>query len=111
MSASAEFVAYTKDQLSALGPLGEGVFFGGFAFRKDGVQFAMVMGNTLYLRVDDLSRPHFEAQDMSAFSYMTRRGRVRVKTYYAVPEMVLEDSDTLVHWAREALRAASAKSK
>lgn len=108
MSANAEFVTHTKDQLSALGPLGEGMFFGGFAFRKDGVQFAMIMGNTLYLRVDDQSRPRFEAQGMLPFSYLTTRGRVNVKAYYAVPEGVFEDRDTLANWAREALRAASA---
>lgn len=108
MSANAEFVNHTKDQLRALGPLGEGTFFGGFAFRKDGVQFAMIMGNTLYLSVDDQSRPRFEAQGMPPFSYLTKRGRVNVKTYYAVPEDIFEDRATLANWAREALRAALA---
>ncbi len=68
MSANAEFVTHTKDQLSALSPLGEGRFFGGFAFRKDGVHFAMIMGDILYLRVDGQSRPRFKAQGMPPLS-------------------------------------------
>jgi TfoX/Sxy family transcriptional regulator of competence genes len=39
------------------------------------------------------------------FSYATRRGRVLVKTYYAVPPDVLEDRDALLRWAREASAA------
>jgi DNA transformation protein and related proteins len=91
--------------LSPLGALDDSHFFGGHAFKFRGKQFAVVMGNTLYFRVSDGSRPQYEAQGSLPFSYATRRGRVLVKTYYAVPPDVLEDRDALLRWAREASAA------
>lgn len=102
MSADPEFVAFVSEQLQPLGPLASGRFFGGHAFKRDGVQFAMVMGNTLYLRVDDETRPLYAQAGGEAFSYTTRKGRVMVESYYSAPEMLLDDGDQLVAWARQA---------
>lgn len=107
MSAGAEFVAYVQDLLTPLGPLGSGSFFGGHAFKYQGQQFAMVMGNTVYFRVSASSRLGYERQGMAPFSYLTKRGRVQVKKYYAVPLDVLESQDTLLQWARLAIADAS----
>lgn len=107
MSASSEFVAYVRELLNPLGVMKEGRFFGGHAFKLDGNQFAMIMGNTLYFRVDDVSRPLYETHGMLPFSYATNRGRVLVKKYYGVPNDVLEDRDTLLRWAREAVRSTA----
>lgn len=107
MSADAEFVAFIGELLEPLGPLGSGRFFGGHAFKKDGVQFAMVMGNTLYLKVDDDTRPAFQVAGSQAFSYTNRKGRVMVESYYATPETLLDDGDELVVWAQRAIDAAA----
>ncbi len=107
MSADPEFVAFVSEQLEPLGPLASGRFFGGHAFKRDGVQFAMVMGNTLYLRVDDVTRPAFQAVGSEAFSYTTKKRRVMVESYYAAPETLLDDRDDLVTWARLAFEVAA----
>ena len=106
MSADPDFVSFIEEQLEPLGPLSAGRFFGGHAFKQDGAQFAMVMGNTLYLRVDDETRPGFREEDSEPFSYTTKRGRVIVDRYYAAPERLMDDPDELVAWAREAIGAA-----
>lgn len=106
MAADPEFVAFVTELLEPLGPLAAGRFFGGHAFKLDGVQFAMVMGNTLYLKVDDETRSRFEEAGAEAFSYATRKGRVMVESYYAAPDGLLDDADELVDWARTALDAA-----
>jgi len=110
MSANPEFVAFVAELLAPMGPLAAGRFFGGHAFKFDGVQFAMIMGNALYLRVDDTSRPAFMARGSQPFSYGTKKRRVRVDTYYAAPEELLDEPDDLVAWARRSLEVASKSS-
>lgn len=106
MSASLDFIAYIRDQLAPLGELKEGKFFGGFAFKRGAKQFAMIMDNTLYFCVDAQSRPRYEALGMVPFSYTTKKGRVQVRKYYAVPEDLFENQEKLIEWANEAIRAA-----
>jgi DNA transformation protein and related proteins len=108
MSASAEFVSYVREMLTPLGNIRDGKFFGGHAIKQGAKQFAMVMGNTLYFRVDDDSRPAYEKRGSKPFSYSTKNGVVQVRKYYAVPAELLDDPVQLVAWARQAVTAASA---
>ncbi len=106
MSASAEFVRFARELLAPLGPLRDGKFFGGHAMKQDGRQFAMVMGNTLYFRVNDATRPAFEQRGCTAFSYPTKTKRVQVRSYYSVPEELFENQAMMLDWARQAIHAA-----
>jgi len=106
MSANSEFVVYISDLLDPIGPLGAGKFFGGHAFKSGGIQFAMIMGDTLYLRVDDDLRLDFEDLGSEAFSYQGSRGRVQVKSYYSLPDGDVDDQDALLVWARRSILAA-----
>jgi DNA transformation protein and related proteins len=107
MSASKEFVGHVREMLSSIGELSDGKFFGGHALKHRGRQFAMIMGNTLYLRVDDATRPEFIAQGSKPFSYPTKARRVEVRSYFAAPEELLESKETLLAWARKAIQAAA----
>ncbi len=60
MSASPEFIEYVKELFEPLGKLKEGMFFGGFAFKSGNKQFAMIMGNTLYFCVNDITRKKYD---------------------------------------------------
>lgn len=86
MSASPEFISFVQEQMLPLGELSEGIFFGGFAFKHQGKQFAMIMGNTLYFCVNTKTREKYEAFDMRPFSYNTKKGCVQVKILGAVPD-------------------------
>ena len=108
MSASAEFVSYVRELLAPLGDIRDGKFFGGYAMKHGTRQFAMVMGNTLYFRVDDGSRLAYEKRGSKPFSYSTKNGVVQVRKYYAVPVELLDDPVQLVVWARQAVAAAGA---
>jgi DNA transformation protein and related proteins len=52
--------------------------------------------------VDDLSRPAFEAHAMGPFRPNERQ---TLRSYYEVPPIVLENPETLLSWAGEAIRA------
>lgn len=107
MGTSAEFVAFVREQLSPLGGLSDGTFFGGHALKQHGRQFAMVMGNTLYFCVDDATRPQFEQRGCKAFSYATKTKVVQVRKYFSVPPKLFDDPAQMLQWARHAIDAAS----
>ena len=108
MGASAEFVAFVCELLEPLGGgLSSGPFFGGRELRYHGRQFAWILNSTLYLRVNDATRPDFEAQGARPFSYVTKRGEVVVRKFYTAPEMLFDDSGQMVAWSRRAIEAAA----
>ncbi len=106
MSASPEFIEYVRELFVPLGSLKEGKFFGGFAFKSGSKQFAMIMGNTLYFCVNDQTRPKYEVIGMESFSYSTKKGNVKVKKYFSVPEDLFENQEKLIEWANEAILSA-----
>ena len=106
MAASPQFKAFLEELLEPLGPVVFKRLFGGDALTLGGVTFAFIMGETLYFRVDDESRPAFEDAGMECFSYSTKQRRVQVRSFYATPEELYDDGDEFRDWARTALTVA-----
>jgi DNA transformation protein len=106
MGASAEFVVYMREQFAPLGAVTDATFFGGRAFSYHGMQFAWIMGSTIYLRADDSTRPAFEAEGAQPFSYQTKKGEVFVRKFYTAPEFLMDEHEQLLAWARKAIAAA-----
>jgi DNA transformation protein len=69
------------------------------------VIFALMLGETLYFKVDDGNRSAYEAEGLEPFSYEARGRTVRVGAYWRVPERLFDDADEMVEWARAALGA------
>jgi DNA transformation protein len=94
--------------VEALAPLGEPrirKMFGGAGLYVDDLIIGVVDEGRLYFKVDDTTRPQFEAARMKPFEYAP--GHV-MKGYWRVPPAVLEDEESLRVWARRA-REVSAK--
>ena len=106
MAASPQFKAYLEELLEPLGPIVFKRLFGGEGLSLGGVTFAFIMGQTLYLRVDDQSRPAFEEAGMEPFSYDTKKRWVQVRSFYSTPEDLYDDGDEFLAWAQTALAAA-----
>jgi DNA transformation protein len=111
MSASTEYTAYVLEMLEPIGPVSTGRFFGGVGILSGSVQFAMIMGNSLYFVVDDSTRPKYERAGMAPFSYTTKKGRVQVRKYFELPEDILTDSEQLRQWVNESRRIAAKDKK
>ena len=90
------------DRLAALGEITSRPMFGGVGLYWRGVIFGIVFQDRLYLKVDERSRPEFEARGMGPFRPNERQ---TLKSYYEVPPEVLADPEALLSWAREAIRA------
>jgi DNA transformation protein len=78
--------------------------FGGVGIYASDVFFALIADDTVYFKVDDSSRPDFEARGMEPFRPY---GDVReTMQYYQVPEELLEDPEALAPWVEQAIGVA-----
>ncbi len=106
MTSSSQFTDYVLELLEPVIPVRTGRFFGGVGISRGNVQFAMIMGSSLYLVVDDSTRQKYEDAGMTPFSYTTKKGRIQVRRYFELPEEILTDPDELRTWVRESIEVA-----
>jgi len=112
MAVARERALEFAERLYSIGLVSVTRFFGGAGLVKDGRQFAFVIEGSLYLRVDDLSRPDFEALGAAPFTYASRTKTVKVASYYELPDQIADDNEALVRWAIRAVHASAvSKSK
>lgn len=100
-----EFVNYVLELLQPLGPVYAKRMFGGHGIFMDGLMFALVVAQELYLKADALNKDRFEAIGLEKFKY-TRSGKATYLSYYQAPDDALEDSDLLIIWAQSSVDAA-----
>lgn len=111
MAPSEGFKDFIKDQLAGFAPVSIRNMFGGAGIFADGVMFALLADDVLYLKADKISAATFEAEGMGPFTY-TSKGRAPVAlSYWEVPPRLLEEPDELAEWARDAHRIACAGKK
>jgi DNA transformation protein and related proteins len=90
------------DRLAALGDISARAMFGAHGLYWRGVIFAIAHEERLYLKVDERSRPAFEARGMEPFRPNERQ---TLRSYYEVPPDIVTDPEALLSWAGEAIRA------
>lgn len=96
--------AFLLAQLDALEDLRSRKMFGAHGVYAGALFFALVHQGKVYFKTSESTRgPYLEA-GMEPFSI---EGKVILKNYWQVPVDTLEDADTLIHWARTAIRLAS----
>lgn len=79
--------------------------FGGHGLYVDEVFVALIAGERLYLKVDDLTQPTFAAAGGVPFVY-TIRGASRALGFWCPPAEALDSPALMQPWARLALQAA-----
>jgi DNA transformation protein and related proteins len=67
MPVSDNYKAYVLEQLQDLGRVVGRAMFGGVGLYHDGIFFGLIADDTVYLKVDDASRPRFEAAGAKPF--------------------------------------------
>lgn len=92
--------------LLPLGPVAPRSMFGCCGLYLDGVMFALIREDTLFLRTDGRNQPRFEAEGCAPFSYETEDGRNIIMSYSAAPVHAMMDPGELLDWAEGAVAAA-----
>ncbi|MBS1766071.1 MAG: TfoX/Sxy family protein [Acidobacteria bacterium] len=110
MAVSASYKAFVLEQLSAVEPVTSRVMFGGVGIYAGGLFFALMDDDRLYFKVDDASRPRYQAAGMGAFDPF-KNGEQVMNGYYELPGEALEDEEGLPDWMREALAVAARAKK
>jgi len=115
MTMSPAFRDYLLDMLRPLGPVAARPMFGGGGLYLDGLMFAIVFDDVLFLKADDASKGDFEARGMEPITY-EREGRDALieMSYWEAPAELMDDADEMCAWASrawQAARRASAKKK
>ena len=105
MCVSGGYLALLKDLLSDLGDVTARRMFSGAGIYIDGVIFALVFDDVLYLKTDDDSRATFEGQGLEPFSFVKQGKRIST-SYWRAPELLLDDRGEMQQWAARALQAA-----
>ena len=104
-AATPEFVAHCTELLACLGPVRARRMFGGHGLYAGDVFVALIAFERLYLKVDAVSRPVFEAAGGAPFVYAAN-GRTVSLGYFSAPDDAMESPPAMQPWARHALAAA-----
>ena len=107
MAKRSEFVEHIIEALRPLGSVTARSMFGGYGVYRSRIMIGLVADDVLYLKVDGDNRGGFEAAGCRPFTYQHKSRKKPVQmSYWEVPRDVLEESDVLCDWAREAHAAA-----
>ncbi len=92
---------------SGVGPVSIRKMFGGKSIYRDGLIFAIDLGDELMLKADETSAPDFEAAGCRPWVYThARTGRVTPMPYWSIPDEAMDDPDEMTRWARRAIDAS-----
>ncbi len=99
------FVESLHEVFEALGRIHTKRMFGGHGVYHEGRMFALVLGDTLYLKADAQTARFFDQLALPAFSYQ-RAGKTATLSYRQAPAELFEDRAEALLWGRRALEAA-----
>jgi DNA transformation protein len=97
---------HVQDLFASFGPVGVRRMFGGAGVFADGVMFALIKDDVIYLKADDHAVPSFEREGSQPFSYMARKDKRVIMSYWRLPQRLYDDPDEMACWARKALAVA-----
>jgi DNA transformation protein and related proteins len=111
-----EFARFCCELLAASHPALAGCIsrrmFGGWGISADGLTFAIIAFDQLYLKADEQTRARFVAAGCAPFEYEAR-GKTMQLRYYVAPPDAMESAAFMREWAgmafEAALRAANSK--
>jgi DNA transformation protein and related proteins len=99
------FVTHCAELLAPVGAVRSRRMFAGQGLYIDDVFVAIVVGDTLYLKVDEETQPRFKAAGGRQFEY-TRKGESHTAAYWSAPTDAMKSPELMRPWAQLALLAA-----
>ena len=105
MAVSSDYLDFVLEQLAPVGPLTSRKMFGGVGLYAQGLFFALVDDDTLYLKGDEALRPDFEAAGSAQFAPFG----MSPLAYWSAPAQALDEPELMVEWARRSIAVAAAR--
>lgn len=93
------FRDFVLDQLHSLEGVSCRAMFGGYGLYLAADFFGIVYDGRLYFKTDESTRQKYRDRGTGPFA---PDGETVLKSYYEVPEEIVEDDEELASWAREA---------
>jgi DNA transformation protein and related proteins len=100
-----DFVDYVMELFGPFGTVVARRMFGGHGVFLDGLMFALVSGDVLYLKADAMNRVEFEQAGCEMFGY-SRSGRRASISFFRAPADAMESPELMLPWVRSAYAAA-----
>ncbi len=100
-----EFIGFVQELLEKWGQVTARRMFGGHGLYHEGLMFAIVMDNQLYLKADAVNRPEFEALNLTPFTY-PMKGKDVALSYWMAPDAIFDEPAEATRWAISAWEAA-----
>ena len=82
--------------------------FGGAGIYRNGLMFALTVGDQVFLKSDAETQPLFRQAGCRPFLY-EKAGRTVETSYWSVPDAALDEPDVMKVWAERAYEAACRK--
>ncbi|AZS22809.1 TfoX family protein [Caulobacter sp. FWC26] len=108
MAVSDDYKDFVLELLAPLGQVSARRMFGGVGVYANGLFFALIDDDVLYLKGDDALKLEFEAAGAQAFAPFEDG---KTMAYWTAPTEALDDQDILLDWARKSLAVAARKQK
>lgn len=100
-----DYVIFVLDTLRLLAPVSAKAMFGGYGIFKNGVMFALVVQDVLYLKTSADSKIAFENKGLVPFCYQ-KQGKTCHLNYYQCPEEAFDDEEVMYDWAYKSYQLA-----
>lgn len=111
MALNREFSTFVEDILAGFGPVTVKSMFGGGGVYHDGLMFALIADDILYLKADATTARNYEQEGSKPFTFTSKSGKTGSMSYWQVPERLYDDVDELVDWATDAWTVAKSAQK
>ncbi|MDT8446323.1 MAG: TfoX/Sxy family protein [bacterium] len=102
MAVSQDFLDYCLDQFAEMPELTFKRMFGGAGLYSQGVIFAALSDDRIFLRTDPLNLAAYQAEGAEAFAPMSGSKM----PYHELPPQVLENPASALQWGLEAYQAS-----
>ena len=111
MAVSQSFLYFAGDLFAPFGEIAIRRMFGGAGVYCDGLFFALLDDESIWLKADEHSRPEFERAGVEPFRFETKDGETLSMSYYGAPDDFYDDPEATRRWTTLALDAAARAAK
>lgn len=112
MALSPQFKEYLEELFEPVAPITVRRMFGGAGLFKETpkgrLMFALVVGETIYLKVGPSNVAAYDERKLEPFTYTAKGDPRAIKSLRLMPELCFDDPDDLKEWAMAAIDAAIA---